>query len=130
MGPMHFGVGAGIPRPIAWITDGGGEYPPLQCPAHYFFKCQSLLCGAFSLFQGGGARHESFSEESKSFPPQKPNTRSKYASLNSAETEKLTRVDIVVYRERVLSVCDVVEPAAQSEVEAQQPNPPLGVQIQ
>ena len=34
-----FGVGAGFPRPIAWIIDLGGEYPPLQCWAHYFFKC-------------------------------------------------------------------------------------------
>ena len=39
MAPTQFDVGAGIPRPIAWITDLGGEYPPLQCSARYFFKC-------------------------------------------------------------------------------------------
>ena len=68
------------------------------------------------MFLNVTTRNESSSEESKSFPPQKPNTRSKDAPLNSAETEKLSGVDIVVYRERVLSVCDIVEPAAQSEV--------------
>jgi hypothetical protein len=38
MAPTQFGVGAGFPRPIAWIIDRGGENPPLQCWAHYFFK--------------------------------------------------------------------------------------------
>jgi hypothetical protein len=52
------------------------------------------------------------------FPPQKPNTRSKLAPLNAAEIEKSGRIDIVVYRDRVPSVRDVVEPAAQSQVEA------------
>jgi hypothetical protein len=53
MAPTQFGVGAGIPRPIAWIIDLGGEYPPLQWLAHYFFKFHSsLLRGAFSLFLG------------------------------------------------------------------------------
>jgi hypothetical protein len=38
MAPTQVGVGAGIPRPIAWIRDRGGEYPPLQFRAHYLFK--------------------------------------------------------------------------------------------
>src|SRR5262245_43672285 len=66
----------------------------------------------------------------QSFPPQKPNTRGKHSSLNAAETEKWVRVDIVVYRRRVPSIRDVIEPAAQSQVEAQYSDPPLGVQIQ
>ena len=37
--PTQFDVGAGIPRPIAWIIDLGGENPPLHCLAHYFFNC-------------------------------------------------------------------------------------------
>jgi len=28
---MRSRVGAGIPRPIALITEPGGEYPPLHC---------------------------------------------------------------------------------------------------
>src|SRR5262245_6783203 len=36
---MRSNVGAGFPRPIARETDAGGENPPLQCCAHYSFKC-------------------------------------------------------------------------------------------
>jgi len=40
---MQFVVGAGFPRPIAWIIDLGGENPPLQCWAHYFFECRKPI---------------------------------------------------------------------------------------
>jgi hypothetical protein len=48
-------VGAGFPRPIARVTDQGGENPPLRCIAwlRLIFKGHnSSLRGAFSLFQG------------------------------------------------------------------------------
>jgi hypothetical protein len=38
MGPTHFGVGAGFPRPCLWSKRWGGENPPLQCWAHYLFQ--------------------------------------------------------------------------------------------
>src|SRR5215510_11284168 len=43
MTPTQFGVGAGFPRPIAWIIDMGGENPPLQYWAHYFSNGQFRL---------------------------------------------------------------------------------------
>src|SRR5262245_25379297 len=66
----------------------------------------------------------------QSFPPKKSNTRIKRATLNAAEMEKIGRVDIVVHKQRVLSVCDVIESDARSEVETQQSEPAFGVQIQ
>ena len=48
MGPMHFGVGAGIPRPIAWITDLGGEYPPLLMLGALFFR-MTQVCPTFFM---------------------------------------------------------------------------------
>src|SRR5262245_20999568 len=42
-----FGVGAGIPRPIAWIIGRGGEYPPLQClgaSISYMFRKRVSEC--------------------------------------------------------------------------------------
>jgi hypothetical protein len=53
MAPTQFGVGAGIPRPIAWTIDLGGEYPPLQCWAHYFFKSHKPTSNLRRSLRGG-----------------------------------------------------------------------------
>jgi hypothetical protein len=52
MAPMQYGVGAGKTRPMARIIKLGGENPPLQCWAYYFFKCHNFVT-AWRIFYAG-----------------------------------------------------------------------------
>jgi hypothetical protein len=50
MALTQFGVGAGFPRPIAWIIILGGENSPLQYWAQYFFKCHQFVGHFLAVF--------------------------------------------------------------------------------